>query len=81
MHANNEIGVIHPIKEIAEVVKNRNILMMTDATQTVGKISFDVDDLQIDVAAFSAHKLYGPKGVGCLYVRNRPKVKVLDWEI
>jgi len=79
MHANNETGLIHPLKEIAEMVKARDILMMTDATQAVGKIPFDVDDLHIDVAAFSAHKLYGPKGVGALYVRKRPKVKVSSY--
>jgi cysteine desulfurase len=79
MHANNEIGVIHPLKEIAELVKEGNAILMTDATQSVGKIPFDVNDLDIDVAAFSAHKLYGPKGVGALYVRNRPKVKVSSY--
>jgi cysteine desulfurase len=76
MHANNEIGVIHPLKEVAELVRERNVLFMTDATQAIGKIPFDVNDLGIDVAAFSAHKLYGPKGVGALYIRNRPNVKV-----
>jgi len=76
MHANNEIGVIHPLKEIAEMVKEKNVLLMTDATQAIGKIPFDVNDLKIDVATFSAHKLYGPKGVGALHIRNRPKVKV-----
>ncbi len=76
MHANNETGVIHPLREIAELVKNREVLLMTDATQSIGKIPFDADNLGIDVAAFSSHKLYGPKGVGALYIRNRPKVKI-----
>ncbi len=76
MHANNETGVIHPLKEIADLVKNKGLLFMTDATQSIGKIPFNVDTLGIDVAAFSSHKLYGPKGVGALYVRNRPKVKI-----
>ena len=76
MHANNETGVIHPLEEIAELVKKRDVLFMTDATQSIGKIPFDVDSLGIDIAAFSSHKLYGPKGVGALYVRNRPKVKI-----
>jgi cysteine desulfurase len=76
MHANNETGVIHPLGEIAELVKKRDVLLMTDATQSIGKIPFDVDKMGIDVAAFSSHKLYGPKGVGALYVRNRPKVSI-----
>ena len=79
MHANNEIGVIHPLKEIAALAKNRNVLLMTDATQAVGKISFDVEELNIDVAAFTAHKLYGPKGVGALYLRKRPKVHITPY--
>ena len=76
MHANNETGVIHPLKEIAELVKEKNVLLMTDATQSIGKIPFNVEELGADVAAFSSHKLYGPKGVGGLYIRNRPKVKI-----
>ena len=79
MHANNETGLIHPLTKIAAMVKERDILMMTDATQAVGKIPFDVNDLHIDVAAFSAHKLYGPKGVGALYVRKRPKVNISSY--
>jgi cysteine desulfurase len=79
MHANNEIGVIHPLKEIAEIVKERNVMLMTDATQTVGKIPFDVNALNIDTAAISGHKLYGPKGVGALYIRNRPTVKITPY--
>ncbi len=76
MHANNETGVVHPLKEISELVKKRDVLLMTDATQSVGKIAFDTEKFGIDVAAFSSHKLYGPKGVGALYVRNRPKVNI-----
>jgi cysteine desulfurase len=76
MHANNETGVIHPIKELAEIVKNRDVLFMTDATQSIGKIPFDVENMGIDLVAFSSHKLYGPKGAGALYVRNRPKVNI-----
>jgi cysteine desulfurase len=79
MHANNETGVIHPIKEISDLAKDRGVLFMTDATQSVGKIPFDVDNLGIDAAAFSSHKLYGPKGVGALYLRNRPKVKMTPY--
>jgi cysteine desulfurase len=76
MHANNETGVIHPIKEISDLARDKGVLFLTDATQSIGKIPFDMDNLGIDAAAFSSHKLYGPKGVGALYVRNKPKVKL-----
>ncbi|WP_266202288.1 IscS subfamily cysteine desulfurase [Pontibacter kalidii] len=77
MYANNEIGVIQPIREISAIAKKRGILFFTDATQAVGKISVDVEADGIDLMAFSAHKMYGPKGVGALYVRRKnPRVKV-----
>lgn len=77
MLVNNEIGVIQPIKEIAKVAHEGGALFMTDATQAVGKIPVDVNDMGIDLMAFTAHKMYGPKGVGALYVRRkRPRVKV-----
>ncbi|WP_346267192.1 cysteine desulfurase family protein [Halalkalibaculum roseum] len=76
MHANNETGVIHPLKEIAEITREHDALLMTDATQSVGKISVDVEKLGVDLAAFSAHKLYGPKGAGALYVRQEPKAEI-----
>lgn len=77
MYANNEIGTIMPMKEISKIAKKNGILVFSDATQAVGKVPVDVNADGIDIMAFSAHKMYGPKGVGALYVRRKnPRVKV-----
>ena len=77
MYANNEIGTIMPMKEISAIAKKKGVLVFSDATQAIGKVPVDVNKDGIDLMAFTAHKMYGPKGVGALYVRRKnPRVKV-----
>jgi cysteine desulfurase len=77
MAANNEIGTIHPLKEIGRITREKGVLFHCDATQGVGHMDLDVEEMNIDLASFTAHKIYGPKGVGALYVRRRkPRVRL-----
>eukprot|EP00121_Abeoforma_whisleri_P004291 Awhi_evm1s3878 len=77
MAVNNEIGVIQPLEEIGKICKERKVLFHTDAAQAVGKISVDVQKINAAALSISGHKIYGPKGIGALYVRRRPRVRIV----
>ncbi|SRR5579883_223430 len=76
MHVNNELGVIQDIQKIAEATSNRGILLHVDAAQSAGKVKIDLKKMPVDLMSFAAHKIYGPKGAGALYVRKKPRIRL-----
>ena len=76
MLANNEIGTVQPLAEIGKLCRSRGVLFHSDAVQGAGKVPFDVESIKIDLASVTAHKIYGPKGIGALYVRRKPRVRI-----
>ena len=76
MHINNELGTVNNIEDIGEITRSKNIFFQVDAAQSTGKTKIDLANMKIDLMSFSAHKTYGPKGIGALYVRRKPRVRI-----
>ena len=77
MGVNNEIGVIQPLRQVGEICRKAGVYFHSDCAQALGKIPLDIQDLQIDLMSLSSHKIYGPKGIGALYIRRKPRVRIV----